>query len=46
MWATDSGHPVDTPLTGNNGYVSAVVFSPAGRLLASDDQTVQLWSVR
>jgi TIR domain/WD domain, G-beta repeat len=44
---TAGNAPLSTPITGHTNIVTAVVFSPDGRTLASssDDQTMRLWNV-
>jgi WD40 repeat protein len=46
LWNADAGKYIG-PLSGHSGNVSAAVFSPDGRTLASgtDDRTIQLWEV-
>jgi WD40 repeat protein len=48
LWAVEPHRYVPLPtLTGNTGYVRAVVFSPDGATLAtgSSDNTIRLWDV-
>ncbi|KAF8503896.1 WD40 repeat-like protein [Hysterangium stoloniferum] len=46
MWSVQTGKLLDI-LTGHEGPISALAFSPTGNLLASSswDRTVRLWSV-
>ncbi|MDV7243576.1 MULTISPECIES: TIR domain-containing protein [Rhodococcus] len=44
LWEADTGKPIDAPMTGNQGEVVIVRFSPDGRRIASGGATtVRVW---
>ena len=47
LWQTDSGQPLGPPLTGHDGTVLSLAFSPDGKTLASggSDTAIILWDV-
>jgi len=44
LWDVSSHQQLGGPLTGHNGTVYAVVFSPDGSKVASSSKTIRLWN--
>ena len=47
LWDPTTGRSIGSPLTGHNGAVSLVCFSPDGKLIVigTPDKTLKIWSV-